>query len=681
MNMARRPRTVRHLVLIVLSVAFIYPGKAGDEPTTRVAAPASSDLTMPALFDNDMVLQRDKAIPVWGWGTPSDTVTVEFAGTKQETTVKPDGSWQLALPAQAPGVGQVFSVSSRDVTLVYRNVAVGDVWICSGQSNMARKVTEANNAAEEMEHANYPQIRLFFQDYTTAIRPQDRNGGQWKVCTPETVGGFSAVGYYFGRELHRDLHVPIGLIYAGWGGTPGQAWVSAEALRRDMPRDFDGAIQSLKERKEWRSETAWKEGLDKMCAMADDETIASEWIRAHLDATWSDAILPREWWRLGYPDFNGMMWFRKEVNIPPAWKGKDLLFLPGPIGEVDTTWVNGVKIGGMGDMRNNQRHYGSLPRKYIIPADVVSMGRASIAIRVMAQQYGGLRGGKVEDMKIAPVATPELEGVSLAGKWKMKPAFQLPERPKGNSWGAGRPTVLFNSMIHPLIPYAIKGVIWYQGESNAYKAVQYRTLLKTLIRDWRTRWNEDFPFLIVQLANFYPQNPDPEESQWADLREAQTMACELPKVGLAVTIDIGDATNPHPGNKQDVGKRLALSAEHIAYGLDIPWAGPVFKKMTIAGNQAIIEFDHVFSGLKAKGDKLKGFAIAGEDGKYVWADAALDGDNRVVVTNPQIAKPVNVRYAWASNPLCNLYNKADLPAVPFRTDSAAPEDGSRTRGK
>jgi len=470
--------------------------------------PAAAAVKLPAVIGDHMVLQRDMKVPIWGTADPGEKVTVTLGDRQAVATADADGRWMVRLdPLKAGGPFEMTVAGSNRITL--KDILVGEVWVCSGQSNMAMQVKTAANAHQEIAAANYPDIRLFTVARLVAAAPQSDTKGTWVACSPQTVGDFSAAAYYFGRHLHKELNVPIGLIHTSWGGTPAEAWTSRATLEAD-------------------------------------------------------------------PDLKA---------IVDRW---------------DQELANARKAGS-----------------------------------AAGNQQSAPKGRKA--------------GGDLAGS-------------------TDRPSSLYNGMIQPLIPYAIRGAIWYQGEANAGRAYQYRKLFPAMIQDWRKAWGQgDFPFLFVQLANYQPRKPEPADSAWAELREAQTMTLSLPKTGMAVIIDIGEGDNIHPKNKQDVGKRLALAALAIAYGRDIPYSGPMYDSMKIEGDKVRLTFRHVNGGLVAKGGVLKGFAIAGDDRKFVWADAKIDGDT-VVVHSDKVAKPKAVRYAWADNPECNLYNKAGLPASPFRTD-------------
>ncbi len=479
-----------------------------------------ADVRPNALFSEGMVLQQGKPIPVWGTADEGEMVHVSL-GDQRVATVARDGRWMVTLnPMKAGGPHTMIIEGKND--LVFENVLVGEVWIGSGQSNMQWTVANSNNAEQEIAQADCPNIRLFSVPRTVAGRPQKDVNAKWEVCTPQTVPNFSAVLYFFGRELHKNLNVPVGLIHTSWGGTPAESWTTRETL-------------------------------------------------------------------LGHEKLKGMV----------------------------ERWDKMIE-----DFDNQLDQYAEKMIEWEQNAD-------------QAEAEG------------RPVPAPP----------------EFPRDPRNQPW---RPAGLYNAMIAPLIPYAIQGAIWYQGESNASRAYQYRILFPAMIQDWRDHWGQgDFPFLFVQLANFIAGEP---EEPWAELREAQTMALSLPNTGMAVTIDIGNPTDIHPRNKQDVGYRLALAARKIAYGQEIVYSGPIYDSMTREDGRVRIRFQHVGSGLMAKNNEpLKGFTIADSGRKFVPAGARIEGDT-VVVWSDEVKDPVAVRYGWKHNPDCNLYNKEGLPASPFRTD-------------
>ena len=484
-----------------------------------------ADVKLPAVIGDNMVLQRDRAAHIWGWAEPGEEIMVSASWRTMAwgVTANKDGRWSFEMSPPNTAGPHEMTVSSKN-TITIKNILVGEVWVCSGQSNMQMSVRSSANAEQEIASADYPKVRLFTVKRKVADEPQTDCEGSWTMCSPETVPDFSAVGYFFGRELHQQLDVPVGLIHTSWGGTPAESWTRRGALE-SVP-DCVPIVERFEE------------------AMAK------------------------------YPEAK-----KKYDESMIAWK---------------------------------------------------------------------------EDVK------------------KAKAEGKNPPRRPGAPFGPGNPhspAGLYNAMIAPLIPYSIGGAIWYQGESNAGRAYQYRKLFPAMITNWRKDWGQgDFSFLFVQLANFMAVDPEPVDSEWAELREAQLMTLALPNTGMAVIIDIGEAKDIHPKNKQDVGKRLALWALAKTYGKDLVYSGPIYKSMKTEGNKIRLDFEHVGGGLIAGGgEPLKGFAVAGADRKFVWADAKIDG-NTVVINSDEVSEPVAVRYGWANNPVCNLYNKEGLPATPFRTD-------------
>jgi sialate O-acetylesterase len=624
------------------------------------------------LFQDHMVLQRGIADPIWGWAAPGTKVTVTMLGKTVTATANAQGAWQTKIgPFTAGGPYTLTVEGAQKITL--QDVLVGDVWLCSGQSNMEMGLGLVHNASEEIKSANYPHMRLFTVQKKVGYAPQRLlRGSKWDPCTPETVaangwGGFSATGYFFGRALLLNQKVPIGLIHSAWSGTVAEAWVSGEALK--TMADFKPAVEKVQRFAESVKDKPfdYAKALQAWWAKSDAGSLPGvNWADPAFDATaWKSMPVPTFWEDAGLPEFDGLVWYRTVVTIPEAWAGRELLLQLGPIDDGDTTWFNGTVVGSIaeGHLRN---------REYQIPGKLVTAGQAVLAVRVLDLGGSGGLYGKPEQMTLRRVDDPA-QSISLAGAWQFAVGADfatgepIPQRMDSN---ANQVSALYNAMIAPLLPFGIKGAIWYQGESNAGNAKQYQTLLPTLIKDWRTRFGVgDFPFLIVSLANFMAVQTSPVESGWAELREAQWLTAHtLPKTGIAMAIDIGNAADIHPKNKQEVGRRLALAAEAIAYGQQIPYSGPMYKRMKIEGQAIRLSFDHLSGGLVAKdGGKLTGFAIAGADRKFVFAEAIIDGKT-IVVSSPAIAAPVAVRYAWANNPLCNLYNTAGLPAVPFRTD-------------
>ncbi len=615
------------------------------------------------LFTDHLILQRDIAAPVWGWTTPGATVTVEVAGKKAEATADAGGKW-LAKLGPLPAGGPYTLTVTGPQTVTLQDVLVGDVWICSGQSNMQMSVGGVNNAKDEIAQADFPQIRLYTVPDRPAETPQELISGAWSVCTPQTIPGFSAVGYFFGREIHRAEKVPIGLINSSWGGTICEAWASAAALKT-MP-DFAPEVEKMAGavNRQVVSPEEYPAALSAWMAKNDPEPAGVKRIDpAFDDVEWKSIELPGAWSKVGPTDFRGVMWLRKAFLVPEEGEGMDVNLHLGIINDSVTVWCNGVKVGE-GDDRKKAL-------SCAVPGKLVKAGTNVVVLRVLSMGTDGGVYGKARELSVEFNA-PDLEPIMLGGAWRYRVGVALNAEhvlPQRADYNPNRVTVLYNGMIAPLLPFAIKGAIWYQGESNAGRPFQYRTLMPTMITDWRNRFGVgDFPFFIVSLANFMAVQTQPSEGGWAELREAQWLTTKrIPNVGIGMVIDIGDAGNIHPRNKQEVGRRLALSAEAIAYGKTLVYSGPMYRAMQVEGNKIRLTFDHIGGGLVAKDGPLKGFAIAGADKQFVWADAVIDGDT-LLVSSPAVPAPTVVRYDWANNPEGNFYNKAGLPAVPFRTD-------------
>ncbi len=635
----------------------------------RLEAATDHPLLHP-LFCDHAVLQRNQRVPVWGWAAAGSKVTVTFAGQSQSAVAGADGKWLVRLkPMKASAESRSLTVTNHTTheSATINDVLVGDVWLCSGQSNMEMGV-QICNATNDIAAANYPLIRLLTVPRLISAMPVDSLACQWLPCSPTTItqgvwGGFSAAGYFFGRDLYQELNIPIGLIHSSWGGTIAEAWTSRAGL--EPLGDFNAAMDRLRNEANGKEKIDFNAEYEKWCQAKDPGTQQGWATAAEVNSSWKAVQMPQPFEQAGLPNFDGIVWFHREFDLPADWNGKDLKLDLGPIDDYDTTWVNGTKVGQM-------NRY-DLIRTYTIPASALKTGKNIITVRVLDTGGNGGFTGMADQMHLAPVGDKSALPISLAGIWQMRdsaPLSQLPSPPQPPD--ANNPnvtTVLYNGMIAPLLPFAIKGAIWYQGESNADRAEQYRRLLPAMIRDWRKQFGEgDFPFYIVSLANFQATNSVPRDNDWAELREAQALtAKKVPNCGLALAIDIGDAGDIHPKNKQELGRRLALCALAQTYGKKIEYSGPWYRSMKVDGNKIALKFDHVDGGLVAKGGKLAGFAIAGADHKFIWADAVIDGKT-VVVSSPEVSEPVAVRYAWDINPVCNLYNQAGLPAVPFRTD-------------
>lgn len=631
---------------------------------------------LPALFSDHAVLQRNIPLRVWGWAEPGEMVSVMLAGNEARAAAGPDGAWEVTLPAQPAGGPLEMTVSGSD-TVVVHDLLVGEVWIGSGQSNMEFNVGSSDNSGHEIETAHYPRIRLFTVPKTAATETQTDVDGCWALCSPATVSDFSAVLFFFGRMLHEQLDIPFGLIHTSWGGTVAEAWTSRDGLLADPAvRDIvESYERDLPQHEAQMAEylatlNCWNDRLSKDPG---NTALAQGWADPGFDTVhWDWMDLPTAWQQAGL-DISGVVWFRREVEIPKEWAGRELTLRIGACDKSDVCYFNGTEVGRMSYLENANSW--CTPRAYPVPGTLARAGKAVIAVRVYSHCYaGGLLGPETE-MRLEVAGAVDMQPIVLGGRWQFAIEHNfgrnpdMPLQPLGPG-NPNSPHTLYDGMIAPLIPYPICGAIWYQGESNATRALQYRALFRALIRDWRRVWGQgDFPFYFVQLANYNatPPQPNPADSDWPLLREAQRLALQEPNTGMAVIIDVGDAVDIHPRNKQDVGRRLALQALAGTFGQQIVHSGPLFRAMTVEAGAIRLAFDHVGSGLHARDGRLSGFAIAGADRRFVWAEARIDGDT-VLVSSSQVTEPVAVRYAWADNPPCTLYNRDGLPASPFRTD-------------
>lgn len=621
------------------------------------------DVHLPKLFDDSMVLQRDKAIAVWGWADKGEAITVGFNQQTKTTKAGSDGKWKILLNNEAAGGPYQLVVKGKN-TITLNNVMVGDVWICSGQSNMEWPVSAVKNAEQEIRSAAYPLIRHFKVRNDVGDKPKEdlQYKSAWATAMPSSVGTFTAVGYFFARQLYEQLHVPIGLINTSWGGTDAETWISRNGF--ESSDEFRQMIQGMpslnldsiaKQRK-----AAMQKILQTLQGGLPDAASVAAWKEpSYNDGKWPQMKVPGLWENSSLPNFDGVVWFRKTINLSAAEGGKPAELRLGTVDDNEETYMNGVKIGGT-------KGY-NVQRIYNIPANIVKEGENLIAVRI--EDYGGGGGftGKEEDLQLTVTGSAK----PLAGTW----AFQVEKMQEGSMALSPNayPTLLYNAMVAPLIPFAFKGVIWYQGENNAGRAYQYRKAFPLLIQDWRRQWKAgDFPFYFVQLASYNAAGGNSRNgSTWAELREAQTQTLSLPHTGMAVITDIGESGDIHPRNKQDVGKRLAAIALHNDYGKTNVFSGPRYTNMKVEGSTVWLSFDDEGSGLTTpdKYGYLKGFEVAGEDKIFHYAKAAVEG-NRVALMSDSVKHPVAVRYAWADdNGEANLYNKEGFPALPFRTDN------------
>lgn len=631
---------------------------------------ASAKVTPAACFTDNMVLQQKTNAAIWGTDKPGHTVKVTTSWNKKEyMTVTDDaGNWKVKVAT--PSYGGPYSITFDDGDLTtLNNILIGEVWVCSGQSNMEMQLSgglgDVLNLDKELaDAANYPQIRMLKIDNKTSFQPRTDVPVKWgwSICDPKSVREFSAAAYFFAKNLYDDKHIPIGIINSTWGGTVAEAWTSGDALKT-MP-DFapfikqteNGLTQEKLDQKYKDDVQAWLRSIDKKDPAYQNGKLL--WAQKGFDdANWKQMTLPTFWEQTGLPNYDGTVWFRKMVKIPSTWVGKDLKLDIAGIDDYDDSFFNGTEVG--------HTELFIFKRSYTIPASAVKAGDNTIAVRVF--DNGGLGGINKGPMTLS-VAGDTSAKIDLAGDWKYQIATDLKALPQPpvNPTSPNKPSIIYNAMINPILPFTIKGVIWYQGESNADRPYQYEQLFPLLINDWRQKWSEgNFPFYFVQIAS-YSANDQPPAADWPALRYAQLKTLSVPNTGMVVTTDIGDYNRIHPQNKQEVGIRLALIARAKTYGEKIEYSGPVYQSQKIDGNRIELSFQHA-EGLQTKGDTLKGFTIAGADKVFHPATAFISG-HKVIVSSAGVAVPVAVRYGWANFPICNLYNGAGLPASPFKTD-------------
>ncbi|HEY9257066.1 sialate O-acetylesterase [Chitinophaga sp.] len=629
---------------------------------TMLSSMGFATVRLPNIFGDNMILQRDKPIPVWGWADKNEKVTIQF--NQQTKTVKADknGQWKVFLHPEKAGGPYTLSVKGQNAIALH-DILMGDVWICSGQSNMEFHVKDVLNADKEKAASANPNIRHFYLPKDISTTPKaDIKQSAWLPASPENTGEFTAVGYFFARTLNEQLNVPIGLIHTSWGGTIVETWISREGLAgsetfselmKNTPTLNVDSFALVNKKKAAKTIEAIQGSLP-------DAATAATWsLENTADQSWQKMKVPGAWEGQQLPDFDGEVWFRHHFNVDAADAGKPAELSLGPIDDNDVTYINGTRVGST--------NLYSADRVYQIPAGVLKAGNNVIAVKIQDTGGGGGFTGESSDVfvNIAGHKQP------LDGNWAFRIASVI--APDNNVGPNSYPSLLYNAMINPILPFAIKGAIWYQGESNADRAYQYRKAFPLLISDWRRLWNQgEFPFYFVQLASFNSANGNSQNgSKWAELREAQTLSLNVPNTGMAVITDIGESKDIHPRNKQDVGKRLAAVALHNTYGQNNVFSGPVYQSMQTNGNKITLSFTSTGSGLTVK-DKygyIRGFEIAGADQRFHYAKAYVDGD-KVVVYTEEVNSPVAVRYGWADDNLeDNLFNKEGFPAAPFRTDN------------
>tara|TARA_R110002020_G_scaffold85914_6_gene211930 strand:+ start:88549 stop:90507 length:1959 start_codon:yes stop_codon:yes gene_type:complete len=631
-------------------------------------ATSIAEVRLPKLISDGMVLQRDTKLPVWGWADAYEKITITFNGKKYKTTASADGKWSVELPKMKAGGPYNMTVSGTN-TIEVKDILIGDVWLCSGQSNMVHQmdihdVTYAN----EIATVNNPEIRHFKIPTTPVLDgPQEQlEGGEWQKAVGDEVRPFSAVAYFFAKKVYEKYHIPIGLINASVGGTPIEAWIPEEGFKK-FP-DVEKIIKENQDTSFVNSQLRNSPSNDAPSQPKDKGLTG--------DKKWYDVdFLPKDWRRINIPgywedqgakDLNGVVWFRKEIELPKDMARKEATVFLGRIVDADELYINGEKVG------NTTYQYPQ--RRYDIPANLLKAGKNTFVIRV-TNNFG--KGGFVPD-KPYYIFTDK-DTVDLKGYWQYKVGevfkpFDYEAASQGNQTRRinpqNEPTALFNGMVAPYTQYPFKGILWYQGESNSGHPETYEAYMESLIESWRKVFKApEIPFIYAQLPNYMDVSYLPTESNWAELRDAQLKALKEPNTAMTVNIDLGEWNDIHPLNKKDVGDRMALAALKLAYNEDVVYSGPLYEDYTIQDGKVSLSFSHVGSGLVTDdGETLSEFAIAGADKNFVWAKAKIEGDH-VVVWSDEIENPKYIRYAWADNPdNPNLYNKEGLPASPFRVE-------------
>lgn len=622
-------------------------------------AAAQAEVRLARIFSDHAVLQRGQVIPVWGWARPGEQVQVDFNQQSSHSTTDAQGRWRALLKAEAAGGPYTLTVRG-DNTVSVKDVLVGDVWFASGQSNMEWSVGQSNDAAREVAQSNWPLIRHLKVPKTLAFQAADDIGAtQWQVSSPATSAGFSAVGYFFARKLQQELGVPIGIVNASWGGSNIETWLSASALARQP--EFDMAsmppdVVAFKARYQNRMKARvarWQPGL----ALPAD--IATPWQQAELDdSSWPTLHAPQYWEEQGLQDLDGVLWYRRVVALTAQQAGAAATLHLGMVDDCDESYVNGQRVGATCGW--------DTPRHYALASGLLKPGNNVLAVRATDTGGGGGFHGEAAAMRLQTGS----DSIALAGDWKARvESIMLKDQLSPNDL----PTLLFNAMVSPLTDFPVRGILWYQGESNVDRARQYAQTFPLLINDWRRQWRQPrMPFYFVQLASFLPLEKNSlTGSAWAELRDAQRQALQLPATGMAVATDIGNANDIHPRNKQAVGLRLALHALKNDYGKqELVASGPLYRSLRVRGSQIEISFFDVGRGLVTADNsaELRGFTVADERRQFLPAQARIEGD-KVIVSHPAISHPTAVRYGWVDNPEeSNLANRDGLPASPFRSD-------------
>lgn len=631
---------------------------------TAAFSSVSAQVRLARLFSDHVVLQRQKPIPVWGWAKANETVNVSLAN--QTKTIKADGNGKFTVefaPMEATGEPIELKVSAASGNVSVKDVLIGEVWLCSGQSNMEWTVKQSDNFTAEKADSDYPQIRHFFVEHVVEPVPQaDLKSGTWKASSPETVGDFTAVGFFFAREIYKKLKIPVGLVHSSWGGSQVESWISKEGMlasdalksyAQNLPNDWVG-FDAILERNVKRATIG---NADANPSVADEK----KYLSADFDISkWVTTDPIGQWDWKGIWSWRGNGFFARDVEIPAHFVNQETVLGLAESNSYNEIYINGTQVF-FGITKGK--------REIKLPQNAWKTGKNRLVVkmnRAIEPEWFGLGfQGSANDVFVKTAN----EKIPLGDRnWKLMPSFAEPHSYAHSSNNAG--TIIYNGMIAPVIPFSMRGVLWYQGETNAGRSYQYRKTFPLLIEDWRKKWNDEFYFFFVQLSSFGANQDSNTGSGWAELREAQTMTLSLPKTGMAVTTDIGNANDIHPTNKQDVGKRLASNALKQTYGIEMPYSSPMYDSVKFENGKAIISFKFAYDGLKVK-DKfgyVRGFEIAGADKKFYYAKAEIEGD-KVSVFSENVKNPVAVRYAWSDAPIdANLFNSAGFPASPFRTD-------------
>lgn len=640
------------IVLTTIFVCFVFGNSA-----------LFAQVKLARLFSDQVVLQRQKPIPVWGWATAGESVNVALGDQKKSGVADSNGKWSVEFAPMEAGGPFELRVAAKSGAISVKDVLIGEVWLCSGQSNMEWTVKQSDNFEAEKKNADFPQIRHFFVEHNVEITPVgDLKSGTWKTSSSETVGDFTAVGFFFAREVYQKLKIPIGLVHSSWGGSQIEGWISKEGmLSSDELGDYGQKMP-----KTWQEADLLLERNIKRTLLGDENaspTLADEkrYIEPNYDfSKWHTASPIGQWDWKGIWAWRGNGFMAKQVEIPASVSAHETTLGLAKGYAHTEVYINGKQIFE-GILKAK--------REITIPANTWNPGENRIVIKlnknIEPEWFGVGLMGSAEDLFVRS----KDEKIPLAdGNWKLMPAFAEKHEYAHSSNNAG--TIIYNGMIAPLIPFAMRGVLWYQGESNTGRAFQYRKTFPLMITDWRKEWNDEFAFYFVQLSSYGANQSSNAGSGWAELREAQTMALDLPKTGMAVTIDIGNANDVHPTNKKDVGKRLAANALKQTYGRDVPFSSPMFDAVRFENGKAIVAFKFAYGGLMTpdKSADVKGFEVAGADKIFYFAKAEIKGD-KVIAYSPNVKEPAAVRYAWTDAPVdANLFNSAGFPASPFRSD-------------